>query len=401
MTATLTGHQVDHPPGTTLAAPTLARLVPVAVGPKKSARRMRLPEVVPQGTCPEVKRVGVAYAAGRRFDGWTVDEGAGAILHVIPNDRHQIKVVPTPSLDWWEAPSTLAALKAEIREAGVGAYFLFAVVVANLIQHGPSHLLLDDLIQSVGWTVRSAAERRRMRRQMWRWLNLFHSTVVVGQRGGLWPDPTTGERRPLRTTGPLIVITAIDEVDQPSLDGSEPPVGVDIAGGWLIERYRGNRAVLQQFGDLRRLAAIPDGQPRGKWARAIGLSLNQLWREAAARTRPPRATAAGQIAVEPPRSFTRRRIFDQFRPDPDPFEILEGRHPGRAVTYWDEACRLLEAEHVIGWYREPQPPTPRRGWTDAWLDAPLDIRPDQQGQRRQAEIAAARRPRQRATGAAR
>ena len=74
--------------------------------------------------------------------------------------------------------------------------------------------------------------------------------------------------------------------DGTGFDASAPPIEVTFAAGPWIERWQGRRDILAYFGEVRRLAAIPAGKPSGAWAQAVGLALQQVWRERAARDEP-------------------------------------------------------------------------------------------------------------------
>jgi hypothetical protein len=86
---------------------------------------------------------------------------------------------------------------------------------------------------------------------------------------------------------------------------------------------------------------------------------------------------------------TRRELLELFPPVPSASDVLEGKHPSRAIDYWESAIAILSAkpkdesrQPVIaycGAYSGPsrdwQKDRPRKGWAQAWLDEDLDIRP--------------------------
>jgi hypothetical protein len=162
-----------------------------------------------------------------------------------------------------------------------------------------------------------------------------------------------------------------------ALDGSEPPLKVSLVAGEWLEQMRGNRQVLADFGDVRRIAAIPAGRPSGAWAQSIGLALQQRWREWANEARIVYAGEENRPTPQFRKSFTRYGLLDLFRCEPYVEDVLAGHDPGRARKYWNDAIGLLKEQQVIGYYKEAGPlPGARKGWQDAWLHhQKLDIRP--------------------------
>jgi hypothetical protein len=148
---------------------------------------------------------------------------------------------------------------------------------------------------------------------------------------------------------------------------------------WLA-RWRGNRAVLQDFGNLLAISEIPIGKPSGAWARAIGWALQQLWREQATRATYGRAGDDHRTTVRF-ESFTRRQLLDLFPPRPSVHDVLSSANPVRAIAYWDAAIVELRDRGVISHYAGSRDWSnrPRKGWSDLWLDEPLDVRPSSDG----------------------
>jgi hypothetical protein len=141
---------------------------------------------------------------------------------------------------------------------------------------------------------------------------------------------------------------------------------------------------------VRRIAEIPAKQASGKWARGIGLTLNQFWRQSSKAALITHVTDGGktnrQSAVFRP--FTRRELLTEYYiADPHVEDILNGPNPKRAREYWDGAVKHLKLKGVIGSYKSKAPI--RDGDKSAWLDQPLDIRPANEGLRDTIEIAKA------------
>ena len=170
-----------------------------------------------------------------------------------------------------------------------------------------------------------------------------------------------------------------------------------IAGPWL-EKFKGDRRVLADFGNVRKLAAIKAGKPSGAWAQAIGLALQQRWRERASYAQAAHVGDDKSLTIRT-KPFTRRDLLDS-SPDADRRRGARGPHPGRAKHYWDDAIKILKAEGVITYYRELTPlPARRQGWARDWLEQPLDIRPADEEKAAMAEIATRARARKKALAA--
>jgi hypothetical protein len=160
-----------------------------------------------------------------------------------------------------------------------------------------------------------------------------------------------------------------------------------VAGPWL-DQLRENEKVLQYFGDIQKLAAIPAGKPSGAWAQSLGLALNQLWREQAARAEVRYAGEENKLTVAF-KPFTRSQLLGMFRAEPWVEDILESSNPQRAQDYWKESIRILRFDtSIIGHYSElDEMPKSRKGWQVFWLNQQrLDIRPKQDDATAVAEI---------------
>jgi len=362
------------------------------------ARRQRLPEVIPQQTSQEVRSLAVAISDGRALARWEEVLGEVALRHVIPDEPFQIKFSPGSALlGWTKGQLAEDTLRDELRGCDLDTvlmlYEVLGMAVAQFGRGESSYvtLSLDDLIASLGWDKaarRGSEERDRLRLKVWNWLLIFDSLRVIGHRPGRYRDPGTKQLLDLRSDDALIRVMGqrvSDEVLLP--DGRPLPLEVTFAPGPWIERHRGNRQILSEFGNVRVLARIPSGKAAGAWARCIGMTLLQRWREGASRAEleTPQnggGTSQGGAALPlvkwPP--FSRRALLTGlFRAQPDVVEILNGNDPSRAREYWDQAIGLLQGEGFISVYRELGDPIgTRQGWKEMWLDAPLEIVPGEE-----------------------
>jgi hypothetical protein len=260
---------------------------------------------------------------------------------------------------------------------------------------------IDQLVSAIGWEPRSRVERLAMRHRVWRWLALFDAMQVIGRRDGKWRDPDTHQILDLTSRDALIRITGRRDPAQLSFDEGTPPLEVSYVAGPWITQWLGNARVLTYFGDVRKLAAIPAGKPSGMWAQAIGLALQQRWREHASYAQVAHVGEDKSLTIRT-KPFTRRELLDLFPPTPTVDDVLRGPHPLRAQQYWQAAIKVLQRIGLVSYYRELTVlPGKRQGWTNAWLDQPLDIRPSKDDTAVVAEIATSARVRTKALTAKR
>lgn len=356
--------------------------------PKHIKRASALPLTIPQQTWPEARNMAIALADGPSGRGWQNIVGEIALRHVREDDPIQIKLVAGPSIDWWGMPATHELLRNELREAGVDAALLLNEVLFLALMHPGEMLPLDRLIEAIGWDPRTAADKRECRKWIWRKLTIFENMLTTGQRRGMYPHPDTKKRVPIAIVDRLVILGPRLMPEQQAFDNSEPPFEVSFKPGEHLEQYKGNRKVLTDYGDVRRIAEIPAKQVSGKWARSVGMTLNQLWRQ---QSKDAEITYRGEQNKLTARykPFTRRQLLtDYFRADPTVDSILNGPNPKRAREYWDGAIRHLKQKHIIGHY-QPQEVT-RENDKNAWLDQHLDIRPTAEGIKATKEIARAK-----------
>ena len=355
------------------------------------AQRGRLPEVIPQQTSQEVRSLAVAISDGQALARWEEVLGEVALRHVILGEPFQIKFSPGSALlSWSQNILNESELREELRACDLDTVLLLyetlGIAVAQLESGESSYvtLSLDDLIASLGWNKaarRNTSERNRLRLRVWSWLLVFDSLRVIGQRPGRYRDPGTRQLLDLRSDDALIRIMGqrvSDEVKTP--DGRPLPLEVTFAPGPWIERHRGNRQILTEFGNVRVLARIPSGKAAGSWARCIGMTLLQRWREGATRITEEENGDRNALPLLKWSPFSRRGLLTGlFRAQPDVMEILQGKDPGHAREYWDQAIQLLQGEGFISHYQELEKVKGvRQGWKDKWLDAPLEITPGEE-----------------------
>lgn len=345
-----------------------------------------LPALLAQPTFQEAKRVARGLALGPTGVGWQELLGEFALIHDENNDdRHQLRLEGGLIPQWWGRPSDISSLRRELADTGHDGIALLFLGIALVLhsQQGYVDVEIDELISRIGVTPRSSTERAEARLHVWRILTLLGGMRVIGARRSVVRD---GRKRVhLESDDPLLEVGPWRPVgSQIPLDPGIVPLKVTINSSPWLARWRGNRAALQDFGNMLAISEIPIGQPSGAWARAIGLALQQFWREEATRATYSRAGDAHRLTIRF-RDVTRRELLEMFPPRPSVRDVLDGKNPVRAIEYWETAISILKArpadksrEPFIthygptrDWKRDRQ----RKGWAEPWLDEPLDIRP--------------------------
>jgi hypothetical protein len=349
----------------------------------------RLPALLAQPTFQEAKRVARGLALGPTGVGWQELLGEFALVHDEKDDRHKLRLEGGLIPQWWGRPSDIASLRRELAETGHDGIALLFLGVALVLHSDEGHVdvEIDELIARMGVNPRSTAERAEARLHVWRILTLLGGMRVIGARRSVVRDGRKNVH--LESDDALLAVGPWRPVgSQIPLDPGIIPLKVTISSSPWLARLRGNRAALQDFGNMLAISEIPIGQPSGAWARAIGLALQQFWREKATHATRGRAGDDHRPTIRFP-MVTRRELLEMFPPRPSASDVLEGKHPSRAIDYWDAAIAILSAkpkdesrQSVIAFfdgYSEParnwQRDRPRKGWAQAWLDEGLDIRP--------------------------
>ncbi len=365
-----------------------------------------LDEEVGQPTMQEAREVAIAISDGRSLSHWEsiASEVGAALRHVLPGEPFQIRLSPGAAcIAWHKGMVSENDLQTLLQGFDLDAVFLFHTVLGSCIQQlreNELHLTvsLDELITAIGWgkaARRNSGERNRLRAIIWSWLLTFDSMEVVGARAGTYRDPDSRALLDLSSEDALFrIMSRRMNPETTTPDGRQIPLTVTFAPGPWVQRWKNNRQILSEFGNIRVLAQIPSGKAAGAWARCIGMVLLQLWREGASRAV---SEESGQTVVKW-RPFTRRQLLaGMLHAEPKVMEILESKDPQHAQIYWKQAIQMLKEIGFIAGYRELGDKIEiRQGWTEKWLDQKLDIIPGE-GDRKVAEqigkVANARRSR--------
>lgn len=362
--------------------------------------RTPIPDHLAQQTGQMSRTLNAALGDAPGLRRWQIVEGQNALRHVIPNWPMQTLLTAGQALSWWGHPESAAALQEELQQLGIEAVFLANVLTGLCLQEGQVTIAMDELIRALGRgdeARRSGEHRARVEREIWRAVLIFDALAVVGAPIGNYKARDKKEVIDVTLSGTEAVIKIIAVVPgQVSSDGSAPPAFFSYVCGPWIAKMRGNQQVLTVFGDVMRLARIPAGKIGPAWAKSIGLNLNQRWRDWGHEARLTHAGEMNRATAQFAKDFTRRDLLlgdNLFRANPDAQDMLLSKNPQRAKEYWDLAIAILKEKDgadLIGYYQEIAPaPTAVKGWQDAWLDQPLDIRPTRIGMRNVAELSQA------------
>jgi hypothetical protein len=338
-------------------------------------RRRGTQQKIAQPTFAEVKALALALADGPTGRHWSPIEGEVALWHMGKEQAPlQVKLVGAPFSTWLGLPMSVDGLKEVLRRGGIPAILVQGICVQLAAESPRVTMSLDELLALLGWKPRTTAEREQMRAKVWQWMVLCEALLVIGARGGRWPDRLTKEVLDLTSRDPLIRIVGQRLPPQHAFEDGAVPTEVSwVAGEWM-ERFRGNRSVLSDFGDLRKLAAIPAGKVGGAWAQAAGLALHQLWREQSPYVEinlvsdDKRATAKFD-------GLSPRRLLTMFEPDPPLNKFIEQDNPRLIRKHFEEALKILKQRGLVASFDPPLAAESRQGWLDRYLDTPRDIRP--------------------------
>jgi hypothetical protein len=331
---------------------------------EKKPKKLRPQGPTAVGTYPELAVIGFAASDARTGDHWKEAPGGGALVHTRKKAGMQVRFTPAVGGDRWADPVP-GALSGDLfailsANGGLDSVFLAQVGADLAIEHEHEDVALDDLGRLIGRDPRTTKDREAMRRDLWKRLKFLDGITVHGARKGTYRDPSTRRQVPIESRDALFLISGAMWPEQGTLDDSDVPLKVKFGAGPLLATYRGHPEVLTNFGEYRRLAAIPGEKVSGAWARSMGLALTQRWRELASYGRAQKSTRA--------------YLLTQFPPAPTVEEVLAEHDAGRARRYFTQALHLLKTNGVIAGYAEPDPKTlPRYGWAAMWREQTVDV----------------------------
>jgi hypothetical protein len=328
---------------------------------------------IPKRTSPWLFRIEQAFATKEDF---CLAQRGSALIHRTKADKVDVVLEPIDEPQFFPK-ATIEGLQRKLARIELDVAFIFAYIMSFAIERAIAHehveLSLDALIRILGLDPRSRQEREHLCATLWDCLQIFAQTSVTGTLRNFHGTYIELPK------GPMLVITGIS-----AQDGRDVPnVVAFTVGDWFAPSLSSNRDY-PYLGNLQVLAKIPARQPSGAWARRIGLALLQRWREEAQRAEVREVGENRRLTARFP-PVTRRELFEELPLAPDPFEILGGHNPKRARDYWEGAITWLYRVRFISRnvpHARPQTHDPKkkpqmtsRGWKEAWLNEPLDLRP--------------------------
>jgi hypothetical protein len=336
----------------------------------------KFPEVIPAQTSEEIKYGLRAITDGKTLQHWARSPFETACIHAIPGAPFEIKLF---TIDDTETHETLEAI---IKEFSSPVAVLFCQFIFNsVLIHDKAHLELDSLIRELGFEVRTTADRQKHRARVFDWIESLSRLGCFGERYKPYYDSFTNKKEKIYSKGRYIYLGDPYFTDEQLLNKERIPTAQTIIAGDWVEQYRGNRKVLQDIGNIRRLAGLPVEQGRGEWALSIALTLLQYWREESA------SAVIGTVGNDKkptPRfkkPITRRKLLYTFQPTKFAVDkILKRQNAKRdAIDFWNGALGLLSERDFIAFMGKSrfknESDLPLRNWQNAWLDEELDIRP--------------------------
>jgi hypothetical protein len=343
---------------------------------EKKRESSKFPEVVPAQTSEEIKYGLRAITDGKTLQNWTRSPFETACIHAIPGAPFEIKLFTN------EDTETHETLEAIIKEFSSPVAALFCQFIFNsVLIHERAHLELDSLIRELGFEVRTAADRQKHRARVFDWIQALSRLGCFGERHKPYRDSFTNKKEKIYSKGRYIYLGDPYFTDEQLSNKEKVPTAQTIIAGDWAEQYRGNRKILQDIGNIRRLVGLPVEQGRGEWALSIALTLLQYWREESA------SAVIGTVGNDkkPTPRFkkliTRRKLLYTFQPTKFAVDkILKRQNAKRdALDFWNGAFGLLDEREFFAHKGkskfEKESDLPLRNWQNAWLDEELDIRP--------------------------
>ena len=342
-------------------------------------------------TSQEMDALARAIADGRSAANFMVDEQALTLTHQTPErDAFFVQLRLTAGertvglgLDYLEELSA--------KQDADGIFVLYSVLSA--LVPAPSEPFegyaggwvdLDEIAKAIGWTSRTRNERLTQREHIYDYLQFISKARIIGQRNYKVKDDDEvintqietpvwtfgGTERPVGQSNP-------NDSEQLKLidDAYAIPVKQEIIISREWTSLLRNPKTAQYLPLGEKIGGIPSNQPGGSWARSIGLALMNRWR------RNPQGALKVVGAKE--WKISRRELLTHYTPKVSPpDEILFGKNPQRARTYWRDALRILVERSILADdgeakmnLEEAAKKLPRYNWQDFWLDEIVDIVP--------------------------
>jgi hypothetical protein len=227
---------------------------------------------------------------------------------------------------------------------------------------------LDDVARrTMGGYARNPKEAGERRAKVWRAIRYGARSHIGGKRSVPYFDKTSGKEILTEIyTSPWQIVSRQQTGQLPLFahDEEEAPVRVELVASreWTALTTEASTAQYLPFGEV--LGALPANQAGGAWARVLGLAYIN-W----CRRRVQQALAGQELP-------TRRELLDAFPSKVAPYrDILVGKDPRRALSYWQSAETWLQESQIIEEGGAPYQPQARKGWQSVWLGERPDWKP--------------------------
>jgi hypothetical protein len=353
ITATMPAQEFSATISTTPPFPTRARLLPLYNAPEAQTMASLTSNYGRQWFEVDLRERQAIFRRGKTWEA-VLDCGG---LEGSWDDPHTEEAVASKELE-----EAIWAKVDEFKGVGSEDTFVMLYILARLVEspEGSVDIGFTELLDLEGKTKLGAADREARAREYDRGLRLWDSFKPVVRR--TWRDPKTGKKRDIEAPTPMFLYQGpFYPGGQGPLTGMySGPAGYTVVDSTTTKEFREDPTLCHQFGVIMHLAHIPHRKPAGEWARCMGLTAAQLVRN--------NAKNSGAK-----RNITRRELLTRHPPKTSPEEILNGKNPGRALDYWEQAIAMLKEARVIESVEEPPLPTGRKSRKDGWLDQSVTV----------------------------
>ena len=329
-------------------------------------------------TSQEIDVLGRAAASGKSFQNYQTSEQGGTVTYSLETLTHRVQLALTDEEQ--RVGMDVSYLESLVRAQDSDAFIAQLYIMSALAPPAPlaprtaatGWLDFDDVIEKVGWSPRSTAERREMHARIWEFIRFGERAIVMGERTIPYVDKKTGEKIDTKVHGAAWRVLTFRAPEQGTLGfAAATPVAAEIVMSPSLTALLTSPLTAQYLPMGETLGAIPGNKASGAWARVIGLALASFWR------RHPVKSLNGDYKP------TRRELLTHFPPKiAAPLELLESHHCGRAFDYWCDALKFLVDRGILAQHGETQRPAaelrssfPLRDWQRQWLDERVDLLP--------------------------
>jgi hypothetical protein len=329
-------------------------------------------------TSQEIDALSRAQCDGKSFNGYLMNDQAGAIIYERKGLSHRIQLALTA--DEQDAGLTLTYLEKMVRAQDSDGVIAALYIMGVLAPPSPlpprdyagGWIDFNDVISKIGWYPQTTIERREMHARIWEYIRYGEKAQISGKRTIKYYEDTAKSQEietEIHRAAWRVMKTEVP-IQNSLYTARDIPFRAEIVMSQELTSLITAPKTAQYLPMAEVLGSIAGGQPSGAWARVIGLALASVWR------RNPREANAGILKP------TRRELLDHYTSKIAPYqEILASKDPGLVIKYWCGALKILADSGFIARGGEAcirpevmRKSLPRQGWRDVWLDETVDIR---------------------------